>query len=55
MGHQGDGFGFMINAVFDSWQRRNDTLVVGDFVWRNLFLWNLFVSIASIEMRIKVH
>jgi len=49
MGHQDDGFGFMIDTVFDSWQCCDDTLVVGDFVWGSFFLWNLFLSIASIE------
>jgi hypothetical protein len=41
MGHQGDGFGFMIEAVLDSWQSSNDALIIGDLVRRYLFLWNL--------------
>ena len=41
MGHQSDGLGFMLDAVFDGGQRSNDTLIVGDLVWRNLFLGNL--------------
>ena len=49
MGHQSDGFGFMIDTVLDSWQCSNNTLVVGDFVWWNFFLRNLFVSIDSSE------
>ena len=47
VGHQSDGFGFMVDAVLDSWQCCNNTLVIGNFVWCSFFLRNLFVSIDS--------
>jgi hypothetical protein len=41
VGHQSDCFCFMVNAVLDGWQCSDDALIVCDFVWSSLLLWNL--------------
>jgi len=30
MGHENDGFGAMVNGIFDRWKRADNALVVGD-------------------------
>ena len=41
VGHQSDCFCLMVDAVLDGWQGCDDALIVCDFVWRSLLLWNL--------------
>lgn len=51
MGHQGDSFSFMVDAVLDGWQCSDDTLIVGDLVRGSPLLWNLFESIDCFDVR----
>ena len=47
MGHQNDSLSIMLNAVFDGWQRRNDTLIIGDFIRRLLLLRDLTRQLSN--------
>jgi hypothetical protein len=49
MGHQGDCFGMVIDAVLDGWQRSDNALVVCDLVGSSFLLGDLESSQLSIS------
>ena len=49
VGHQGDCFGMVVDAVLDGGQGSDNALVVCDFVWGSFFLGDL----ASSQLRIS--